>query len=145
MIFFVRFENAAWCIHARRHVLALANSVCLLVLSHSDRHVLALRFVRADCAVLCCACGTVILYTVDKCSLSACLCRRILIGTYLLCGLVRAEEQRQKNVHGNPITTAGGGPLQPRSPSPVGYTSYCLLYTSPSPRDRQKSRMPSSA
>ena len=24
-------------------------------------------------------------------------------------------------------------------------TSYCLLYTSPSPRDRQKSRMPSSA
>ena len=23
--------------------------------------------------------------------------------------------------------------------------SYCLLYTSPSPRDRQKSRMPSSA
>ena len=25
------------------------------------------------------------------------------------------------------------------------YTSNCLLYTSPSPRDRQKSRMPSSA
>ena len=25
------------------------------------------------------------------------------------------------------------------------YPSYCLLYTSPSPRDRQKSRMPSSA
>ena len=24
-------------------------------------------------------------------------------------------------------------------------TKYCLLYTSPSPRDRQKSRMPSSA
>ena len=28
--------------------------------------------------------------------------------------------------------------------SPVHY-QYCLLYTSPSPRDRQKSRMPSSA
>ena len=26
-----------------------------------------------------------------------------------------------------------------------GETSVCLLYTSPSPRDRQKSRMPSSA
>ena len=26
-----------------------------------------------------------------------------------------------------------------------GYTHTCLLYTSPSPRDRQKSRMPSSA
>ena len=27
----------------------------------------------------------------------------------------------------------------------VGYIQPCLLYTSPSPRDRQKSRMPSSA
>ena len=27
----------------------------------------------------------------------------------------------------------------------TGYYSICLLYTSPSPRDRQKSRMPSSA
>ena len=27
----------------------------------------------------------------------------------------------------------------------VGRTDICLLYTSPSPRDRQKSRMPSSA
>ena len=27
----------------------------------------------------------------------------------------------------------------------VGIVRYCLLYTSPSPRDRQKSRMPSSA
>ena len=27
----------------------------------------------------------------------------------------------------------------------MGYTKGCLLYTSPSPRDRQKSRMPSSA
>ena len=27
----------------------------------------------------------------------------------------------------------------------VGYVYACLLYTSPSPRDRQKSRMPSSA
>ena len=28
---------------------------------------------------------------------------------------------------------------------PYAYVSVCLLYTSPSPRDRQKSRMPSSA
>ena len=28
---------------------------------------------------------------------------------------------------------------------PAGWSSSCLLYTSPSPRDRQKSRMPSSA
>ena len=28
---------------------------------------------------------------------------------------------------------------------PINQAGYCLLYTSPSPRDRQKSRMPSSA
>ena len=31
------------------------------------------------------------------------------------------------------------------SPTSVEYSNFCLLYTSPSPRDRQKSRMPSSA
>ena len=31
------------------------------------------------------------------------------------------------------------------SRSQNGFSSSCLLYTSPSPRDRQKSRMPSSA
>ena len=35
------------------------------------------------------------------------------------------------------LTTTGGGIM--------GQTDACLLYTSPSPRDRQKSRMPSSA
>ena len=30
-------------------------------------------------------------------------------------------------------------------PTGYGKTRFCLLYTSPSPRDRQKSRMPSSA
>ena len=40
---FVRLENSACGTNARRRVLALANSVCLLALSHSDEHVLALR------------------------------------------------------------------------------------------------------
>src|SRR5665213_3567093 len=35
------------------------------------------------------------------------------------------------------------GPCAP--PGPNHHYTYCLLYTSPSPRDRQKSRMPSSA
>ena len=43
--------------------------------------------------------------------------------------------------------------LQPKVPNlktvravaAAGYSTGCLLYTSPSPRDRQKSRMPSSA
>ena len=33
----------------------------------------------------------------------------------------------------------------PQTPTPFDLESFCLLYTSPSPRDRQKSRMPSSA
>ena len=36
------------------------------------------------------------------------------------------------------------GEIAPPPPS-VAFTNNCLLYTSPSPRDRQKSRMPSSA
>ena len=36
--------------------------------------------------------------------------------------------------------------LELRNPGIIfGLSKYCLLYTSPSPRDRQKSRMPSSA
>ena len=30
-------------------------------------------------------------------------------------------------------------------PEPIGNSHFCLLYTSPSPRDRTRSRMPSSA
>ena len=33
----------------------------------------------------------------------------------------------------------------PNTGPPMAHLTYCLLYTSPSPRDRQKSRMPSSA
>ena len=33
----------------------------------------------------------------------------------------------------------------PKKYVPKGLSKDCLLYTSPSPRDRQKSRMPSSA
>ena len=35
--------------------------------------------------------------------------------------------------------------LGPAPSAPAGGSGNCLLYTSPSPRDRQKSRMPSSA
>ena len=35
--------------------------------------------------------------------------------------------------------------LRPYEEVMTGYLGACLLYTSPSPRDRQKSRMPSSA
>ena len=40
---------------------------------------------------------------------------------------------------------AGDEALVADAKSPAVYPSACLLYTSPSPRDRQKSRMPSSA
>ena len=60
-------------------------------------------------------------------------------------------------VDGGPDQITGFKPYQPYSTDPSKYTagfqplqesamrSVCLLYTSPSPRDRQKSRMPSSA
>src|SRR5678810_826324 len=54
----------------------------------------------------------------------------------------RIEAENYDNMSGvqkENTSDAGGG-------QNVGYIDYgCLLYTSPSPRDRQKSRMPSSA
>ena len=49
-----------------------------------------------------------------------------------------------------PRATKNQKPPEPLSPSELSNLSHqthptCLLYTSPSPRDRQKSRMPSSA
>ena len=40
---------------------------------------------------------------------------------------------------------ANNPPSSTTSAAPTSETNTCLLYTSPSPRDRQKSRMPSSA
>ena len=49
----------------------------------------------------------------------------------------------QNNINKNPIHNTGISSSMPvsRERDP----KFCLLYTSPSPRDRQKSRMPSSA
>ena len=47
--------------------------------------------------------------------------------------LIRAFEEKALDFSGQRLVN---GPL---------HSSICLLYTSPSPRDRQKSRMPSSA
>ena len=43
------------------------------------------------------------------------------------------------------LIEAGGKDTYPWIHIPVGYFKTCLLYTSPSPRDRTRSRMPSSA
>ena len=45
----------------------------------------------------------------------------------------------------NDILTTGGDPLLFLDYIGIASLNDCLLYTSPSPRDRQKSRMPSSA
>ena len=46
---------------------------------------------------------------------------------------------------GDPDATDAGTPNSDAPKAGGTYTYPCLLYTSPSPRDRQKSRMPSSA
>ena len=43
------------------------------------------------------------------------------------------------------VGTGLGGASAAASLGELGYNVNCLLYTSPSPRDRQKTRMPSSA
>ena len=48
-----------------------------------------------------------------------------------------------KPVETNPQSEPAPDPVEPPAPTPT--PAPCLLYTSPSPRDRQKSRMPSSA
>ena len=48
-------------------------------------------------------------------------------------------------VEGRVVDAVTGEPLQNANVILEGTTLGCLLYTSPSPRDRQKSRMPSSA
>ena len=58
---------------------------------------------------------------------------------------VPKQELMPVDIHGKPLTAAAISSNQ-RTPfysNPEHQT--CLLYTSPSPRDRQKSRMPSSA
>ena len=68
---------------------------------------------------------------------------------------------REKKIRNNPFTSLNDFRKRPLTPHkkhvPISYinkletkhyafnTCSCLLYTSPSPRDRQKSRMPSSA
>ena len=43
------------------------------------------------------------------------------------------------------VNTVGYQSIPPDSPYPLKEHPSCLLYTSPSPRDRTRSRMPSSA
>ena len=73
----------------------------------------------------------------------------------------KAHQASQHTVKPNPTQTAGGHrAVAQKTSTPahstaerkaseesasMEYTYRCLLYTSPSPRDRQKSRMPSSA
>ena len=51
------------------------------------------------------------------------------------------------SVYGNPasLPTNESSPINPLSPYGMQKYYGCLLYTSPSPRDRTRSRMPSSA
>ena len=60
------------------------------------------------------------------------------LGVFWALDLVSDRESRE------PVTGAVMGELK-KALMAKGLLPFCLLYTSPSPRDRQKSRMPSSA
>ena len=59
----------------------------------------------------------------------------------------RGTKGQQSRGRGKVARGFEGGqmPLKQRVPKLKGFNNPCLLYTSPSPRDRQTSRMPSSA
>ena len=67
------------------------------------------------------------------------------LNGYYTCGLQMNNQSVQYswtlNVSATPVSLASGATVSVE----VTYFDTCLLYTSPSPRDRQKSRMPSSA
>ena len=80
--------------------------------------------------------------------------RALLPALLAVCGLAQAQtaqivvaqpaDVRSTNPGVNRDNTTDGVVLN-MVEGLVGYHQNCLLYTSPSPRDRQKSRMPSSA
>ena len=72
------------------YMLARANSACLLALSRSDRHLLALLLVRVDCAVLFCAvlCCAVLAEQRKQINSKDSPTNNIIVGNY---GLRRAE------------------------------------------------------
>ena len=57
---------------------------------------------------------------------------------------INALKEEIKNLHVAPDQAESQKPLQ-QVPPPINTVDTCLLYTSPSPRDRTRSRMPSSA
>ena len=64
-----------------------------------------------------------------------------LMGRVMSAHAEAGEAQQRMQAEQQRISLAGGGVLDRRA----WRADTCLLYTSPSPRDRQKSRMPSSA
>ena len=69
--------------------------------------------------------------------------------TPLLDGIASAEQLESERMRTDAVLsnwrTPPGSPWERNEDTTFDTSSLCLLYTSPSPRDRQKSRMPSSA
>ena len=58
---------------------------------------------------------------------------------------LKALEDMEPNERAFQERINAGAKIEPKDWMPEGYRKTCLLYTSPSPRDRTRSRMPSSA
>ena len=69
------------------------------------------------------------------------------------CGVIGwVQDGRVRKIEGNPLDPNSMGNICSKAQGMISYTYYperllypCLLYTSPSPRDKRQSRMPSSA
>ena len=70
-----------------------------------------------------------------------------IVGTKV--GMTRVFKDDGKSIPVTVVQVSKSKIVQRKTQEKDGYfgiqVNYCLLYTSPSPRDRQKSRMPSSA
>jgi len=88
--FLVRFENSTCCVNAGRHVPAPAK-LYLLACAGALWSVRTGTCFVALCGLISLCCAVLAALHCSGCSLSACLRCRTLVGTYLLCGCVRAD------------------------------------------------------
>ena len=81
----------------------------------------------------------------SRSGLIAGLCLSSLVSSYAIPGGVDATKAKNESVMITQQAKRVSGVVTDSAGEPIPGANVCLLYTSPSPRDRTRSRMPSSA